>query len=318
MNQFNYPDPFTEPPDDEYFLHRCPEGPEGEDAMQYLDDEDPDLPEEDLEPPLWSLSLGHDAGGEPARPSVTGHGGGHPRDQRREDTMGIPHHVDWEITRALLQGAKTGGIAPRLRETLTEEDRDLLEIVLTGAVPTERRMHAAGLPTKTGDARVSCKCPYCDADVEEDAEHIYWWCAAWSRTRAPYLTAIEGIIHRTAGLRKTKHYKEWPKVTRTIMLFLEDPELAEHVKFLEVQQGERRSRNRQDWEEQERRDELYEDGRLAVFTDGGCSYPEHWQIRRASYGIFYGEGHAWNFHAPLVGGTQTVPRAELRAAVWGP
>ncbi len=163
---------------------------------------------------------------------------------------------------------------------------------------------------------MSYKCPYCDAQVDEDAEHIFWWCTAWARTRGPYLTAIEGIIHRTAGIRRIKHYGEWPKITRTTMLFPEDPELAEMVKFLEVQQGERRIRHRHDWEDQERCDELYEDGRLAVFTDGGCSYPEHWKIRRASFGVFYGEGHAWNFHAPLVGRTQTVPRAELRAALW--
>ncbi len=100
------------------------------------------------------------------------------------------------------------------------------------------------------------------------------------------------------------------------MIFPEDPELIERMRHLEVQNVEVRERRRTDRENEPRVDEKYEDGRLAVFTDGGCRYPEHWKVRRASYGIFYGTGHSWNFHAPLVGRTQTVARAELRAALW--
>ncbi len=257
------PAPFEEPPDDEYFLEKYPAQ---DDAMDFLDDEPtPHNAEEDQLPPLWSLSLGHDAEADPARPSALGHGGGsQSRDTRREDTAGIPELVDWDITRALLQGAKTGGVAPRLREPLTDEDRDLLEMVLTGAVPTERRLHAAGLPTRAGATRASCKCPYCDAQVDEDAEHLYWWCRAWERTRAPYIAAIESVIQRTAGNRRIRHNTEWHKATRTTMIFPEDPELAEMVRFLEKQQGERRTRNREDWEGEVRVDELVEDGKLAV------------------------------------------------------
>ncbi len=54
---------------------------------------------------------------------------------------------------------------------------------------------------------------------------------------------------------------------------------------------------------------------MLVYTDGGSKNPEHRPIRRAAYGVFYGDGHRWNVAAPLIGRTQTVPRAELRAVL---
>ncbi len=153
-------------------------------------------------------------------------------------------------------------------------------------------------------------------DVEEDAEHTIWTCTAWESARAAYKSAIESVIHRSAGSRVIKHHREWHKATRNLLIFPEDPELMAAARELEGHTVEIRRRDRIDWEDQPRLDELWEEGRLVVFTDGGCKYPEHSKIRRASFGVFYGEGHAWNFGAPLIGRTQTVPRAELRAALW--
>ncbi len=247
------------------------------------------------------------------------HGGEAPRtgrDTSREDTAGLPEYVDWEITRALLQGAKTGGIAPRLREELTEEDRSLLETILTGAIATERRLAAANLLKKSGASRNTRNCPHCDARCEEDSEHIIWKCAAWRGVRAPYLQAIETAIHRTAGTRAIKPVAQWHRATRSLLIFPEDPELTDKIREVAMQVEELRVRNREDWEGETRLDEMWEEGKMAVFTDGGAKHPEYWKIRRASYGIFYGEGHAWIFCAPLVGRVQTVARAELRAALW--
>ncbi len=295
--------------------------PPEDDPLLYLDDEISVDEDQDLGAvPSWALSVGHDAevSARAARPSAFGHGGGpsEPRDKRREDTTGIPDLVDWEATRARIRGATIGGVAPRLTQDLTEEERDLLEMVLTGAVPTERRLNAADLPRGDGSGRRTALCPYCGCGKEEDAEHIYWWCTEWEQDRRPYLQAIESVIHRSAGKRRIRHYTEWAKATRTTMVFPEDPELISRMQHLEVQNVEVRERRREDWENEPRVDEMYEEGRLAVFTDGGCRYPEHPKIRRASYGIFYGTGHSWNFHAPFVGKTQTVARAELRAALW--
>ncbi len=248
-----------------------------------------------------------------------GHGGGAEctrRDTRRDDTAGLLERVDWDITRALLQGAKVGGVAPKLMEELSEEDRGLLEMVLTGAIPTERRLAAAQLPSKSGVQRTSKKCPHCDADCEEDSEHIIWKCRAWAAARAPYMLAIEAAIHRSAGVREIKPIAQWHRATRSLLIFPEDPELTDRVRAVAAQDVEMRVRLRDDWEHEPRVDELWEDGKLVIFTDGGATYPEHWKIRRASYGIYFGEGHSWIFSAPLVGRSQTVARAELRAALW--
>ena len=53
-----------------------------------------------------------------------------------------------------------------------------------------------------------------------------------------------------------------------------------------------------------------------IYTDGGCSDPAHRQLRRAGYGIYYGEEHPWNQDEVLQGREQSAARAELRAALW--
>ena len=55
---------------------------------------------------------------------------------------------------------------------------------------------------------------------------------------------------------------------------------------------------------------------MIVYTDGGCSEPAHRQLRRAGYGVHYGENHPWSQGVPLLGREQSVARAELRASLW--
>ena len=144
-----------------------------------------------------------------------------------------------------------------LREPLTEEKRDMLDIVLTGAVPAERRLHAAGPPKKDGAARESRRCPYCDDELDEDDEHRYWWWKAWKRKRATFLRAIECAVHRSLGLRKIRHNTDWHKATRTVMVFPDGPGLATRAQQLEAKTEELRRRGRADWEGQPRIDDKY-------------------------------------------------------------
>ncbi len=161
-----HPAPFEGPPEEEYMQHRFPEEDE---PLGYDDDacgEAEAEAEDDLAVDaarLCPLAIGHGAGenllggtSEPdLRSSLVGHDGG-PESGRtkarqlREDTTGLPEYVDWEVTRALLHGAKVGGVAPGLMDDLTHDDRNLLEMILTGAIPTERRLAAANLPRKGG------------------------------------------------------------------------------------------------------------------------------------------------------------------------
>ncbi len=71
------------------------------------------------------------------------------------------------------------------------------------------------------------------------------------------------------------------------MIFPEDPELMAATRALEECTVEVRRRIRADWEQQPRVDELWDGPRMVVFTDGGCKYPEHSKIRRASFGVFF-------------------------------
>ncbi len=148
-----------------------------------------------------------------------------------------------------------------------------MEMILTGARSTEKRLAAANLPRKSGVGRNTRVCPHCDAQCEEDSEHIIWKCAAWRSVREPYVQAIEAAIHRSAGTRAIKPVAQWHQATRGLLLFPEDPELTDKMHEAAMQVDELRVRNREDWENEERLDEKWEDGKMAVFTDGGGEAP---------------------------------------------
>ena len=42
-------------------------------------------------------------------------------------------------------------------------------------------------------------------------------------------------------------------------------------------------------------------GQITVYIDGGCTNPAHRVLRRATYGVFDGDGHKWNRSEPLKG-----------------
>ncbi len=232
----------------------------------------------------------------------------------RADTAGLPSRVDWQITRALVLGAVDGQPKGREDHTLEEGDVDLLETILPGGVATYQRLSAAGLRNKAGRIHTR-ECPFCAAGKEETPEHISHECEAWDSERKPFKDAIEEEPEKQKKGRKLKALVDWPSITRNLGIFPTDPELDKRDwELTEEEDGTAERRRTEEAEtEEDRPDELVVEGRLVVYTDGGCRHPEHRRIRRAAYGVYYGRNHPWNKASRLKGRTQTVPRAELRA-----
>ena len=85
----------------------------------------------------------------------------------------------------------------------TELDKSLLRSVLTGAIWTADRAFRRGL-------RPDGRCPFCDKGVQEDENHLFWWCEAWSTIRNPSLPSIMLM----ARALKLGALSEWPPCLR--------------------------------------------------------------------------------------------------------
>ena len=62
--------------------------------------------------------------------------------------------------------------------------------------------------------------------------------------------------------------------------------------------------------------ETLEEGKVVIYTDGACICNQRPSLRRAGVGIWWGNGHAKNYSAPLPGQVQTNQRAELAAVIF--
>ena len=60
----------------------------------------------------------------------------------------------------------------------------------------------------------------------------------------------------------------------------------------------------------------FEGSAVVVFTDGACIYNQIPSLHRAGVGVWWGDGHANNYSAPLPGQVQTNQRAELAAIIY--
>ena len=146
------------------------------------------------------------------------------------------------------------------------------------------------------------------------AEHVFWERPAWKEHRRRYLPLLARLtgpvgpnLTRPLGL-----FSRWPKWVRSTGLVPNDNELDEQN--LVLREGEEEVWRRPGGEHSENL-HYNEVGQVVVHTDGGCTNPEYRRLRRATYGISYGEGHKWNRAEALRGVEQTAGRAELRAAL---
>ena len=56
-----------------------------------------------------------------------------------------------------------------------------------------------------------------------------------------------------------------------------------------------------------------EEGRIMAYTDGTACHPDNKRRRRGAWGTYYADDHPWNRCGAVLGGMQTVCRAELTA-----
>ena len=105
-------------------------------------------------------------------------------------------------------------------EPLTREQTDMLGIVLTGGLGTMDRMAGAGLKDQWGRLRART-CPFCNKDVVEDAEHVYWECEAWEKCRSKPLRILARLCGGTL-MRPLGHFSRWPKWVRSTGLVPSD------------------------------------------------------------------------------------------------
>ena len=142
--------------------------------------------------------------------------------KKRKDLEGFNGDLDWELSTELYrrnngteeddeqEGEEAG-------EHITREQTDMLGIILTGGLATTERLAAAELKDIWGRCR-GRRCPFCDMEVVEDAEHVYWECPAWGDQRKTYLahlTRLSGPV-RPNLTRPLEHYSRWPKWVRSI------------------------------------------------------------------------------------------------------
>ena len=198
---------------------------------------------------------------------------------------------------------------------LTQEEGEMLGIILAGGLVSMDRMVSADLHEAFGKGQTK-QCPFCRLQVDEDAEHIFWERAAWNETRRGLLEDLRRIISRTQQPNRIAAPEMWPKWVRSTGLMPRDPELDRMNEEMPQDETAVVVREEETIEAGTEGFKWNQQGQMVVYTDGGCSEPAHRQLRRAGYGVHYGENHSWSQGEPLLGREQSAARAELRAAVW--
>ena len=157
---------------------------------------------------------------------------------------------------------------------------------------TTHQLHLAG---KVDSGR----CPFCELDEDEDAEHLFYRCPAWASQRTKHLHTP---VVDTSG---------WAPVTRTCASVTTPVTSHTHAGWLPPPAGV------------ERRGHLTPthaplelDGVAVVYTDGSGSHATAARhLRTAGYGTFWGHDHNWNVGAPITGPWQSAQRGELTAVL---
>jgi len=183
----------------------------------------------------------------------------------------------------------------RANQALSDYRRGVVRSIVTGAGTFQKHQHSAGLAA-------SPECPFCDSGEVEDEEHAYWRCPAWADVRR----AAFGRAHGSLDVSSL------PAITRTCGLLTESPEeLAAGREFLPLAPPRAAQRGPLGTE-----DDTSSYGRRVVATDGsatGARFPH--RMRRAGYGVAWGEGNSQNLALPLQGPWASNQRAELMAAL---
>ena len=167
----------------------------------------------------------------------------------------------------------------------------------------------------------------CDDESIETEEHIFWECKCYAQTRAKTINALRAFAAHADQLTGDRYddVAGWPIPLRTHGILPDDGDLREAALDIAVSDAPVRScrmplLGSHLWDSLDgpllAMLSVFCKGRLVVFTDGACSDQSDPSLRRAGYGVFYGDGHPWSASIPLAGYSQTSDRAELRAALY--
>ena len=205
---------------------------------------------------------------------------------RRPDMQGIEEGVERDLTTCLLNSGK-----------LSPYQCALLRAILAGAVWTQERLHRARLAP-------SATCLFCGEGLDEDHEHMWWKCKAWSdiRTRClgkrcldtsswPPCLKVCGVVPDSYNVANTKEVDPMPAV---IDLTVCEPDPEQRAGPY---------------------GELWASGAVVVYTDGAAKHNQKRLLRYAGVGAFWGYDHPFNISRPLEGTEQTNNRAELAAVI---
>eukprot|EP00666_Eupelagonemidae_sp_cell4sb_P011072 gene11072-6650_t len=216
---------------------------------------------------------------------------------------------------------------------LTALQSGYLRVILTGAVYSYARLHE-----EHEDTIKPC-CPFCsdpndpEAPVE-DVFHTWWDCPAWEPIRQKYAVRELRAAVRTGKLSRCltcaglipegldatplldKHRPDDPALARRRRpkpaaaaaaaadappgASRADPRLGPVTPYRDVR---------------DERGELWHDGRVLVFTDGGAEANDDDRFRRGGYGAWWGPNHPHNLYGSLDGADQENNTGELRAIV---
>ena len=195
---------------------------------------------------------------------------------KRPDLDGIQGGVDREATCHLYRQGH-----------LPERRRGLLRGILGGGLWTGASRARAGLAE-------TAACPHCGA-AREDLYHRWWECPAWEEVRAGHEISREDRA-------------QWPRSLLTHGIVPADGRVLQEEQKLAL--------------ENDPTDEFLlppagrgPRPRRVAWTDGASRFNQDPRLRRAGWGVFWGEGDPENVGRPLAGLQQTNQRAELRAAL---
>ena len=199
---------------------------------------------------------------------------------RRNDMQGLQFGVDSLASTRLLRSTGKDQV-----------HKGILRSILAGAINYGHRLFRAGI----WDSDV---CPFCGCCEPETLEHMFWRCPAWREERFKHSLA-------TSAWRQ-----DWPACFSCCGILSDGVIIdADSVDWVGpsvpvvppvvVATGTGTTHG------------SFEGGAVVIYTDGACIYNQIPSLRRAGVGVWWGDGHADNYSAPLPGQVTRGPNLLL-------
>jgi ribonuclease HI len=182
--------------------------------------------------------------------------------------------------------------------------RKTFEYLVTGATATFERLWRHGQPiSKRRPAPEGPNCPFCNCNIPETLNHIFWECGAYQIQRSKLLVDLQehqGFV--VDEMLPTYGIFSLPQIVVDFFKSLNEPEfdMNNHPPPEWTGDGEF---------------DADDDGNVIIYTDGASKHQDERRISRAGCGVYLGNHNPLNLSFRLPGVWQTAYRAELRALV---